>query len=318
MGCCRWRKSVNPTDEIDLKLFDREAIVLRVNYEEKTYESYFNTELGQRTRVYFPLGQVQEGNLGFDSAAHSLNKSLWSLLGYPFRTSPTFNGSTMQDIADEMETFLGKELGSMPTMKVNILFQYKKPDYITTAHGREWADRREPYYRYDIYEEQQKLLMNIHRCLGHRVLAIYASPALRDVDDMVKAYLKRKIIQSSNFVAVDRLDSHHRNNYTCAGRHSRAYSEPEEIHNLDLIELLDGFQNAESPVQPRSNSELIIRFARDVASAVSETPDWSSPFERLNRLFADYRQYELVFSLLTMRNFGQLTGIQWVTSLMRK
>ena len=63
---------------------------MRVNYEEKTFESYFNNELDSRTSVYFPFGQVQEGSIGADSAAFSKNRRLWWRLGHPFIFSLPF------------------------------------------------------------------------------------------------------------------------------------------------------------------------------------------------------------------------------------
>jgi len=47
---------------------------MRTKYEEKTYESYFNSELSQKADIYFPIGQVQEGNFAFDAAYFIRNK----------------------------------------------------------------------------------------------------------------------------------------------------------------------------------------------------------------------------------------------------
>jgi hypothetical protein len=34
---------------------------MRIGFEEKSYENYFNNELSIKTDIYFPLGQVLEG-----------------------------------------------------------------------------------------------------------------------------------------------------------------------------------------------------------------------------------------------------------------
>lgn len=52
-------------------------------YEEKTYENYFNAELDRRVEVYFPFGQVQEGGIGADAAAFSSDRWLWGRIGFP-------------------------------------------------------------------------------------------------------------------------------------------------------------------------------------------------------------------------------------------
>lgn len=98
---------------------------MRSEFEEKTYESYFNSELDKFTNIYFPLGQVQEGSLGFDSSAYSKNRKLWRNLGSPFFWQPRFKGYELREIADEMERSLGIHINNLPKIKINILFQYK-------------------------------------------------------------------------------------------------------------------------------------------------------------------------------------------------
>jgi hypothetical protein len=49
---------------------------MKPRFEEKTFESYFNTELDQRASIYFPFGQVQEGGIGADASAMSRSRRL--------------------------------------------------------------------------------------------------------------------------------------------------------------------------------------------------------------------------------------------------
>src|SRR5258705_611300 len=134
---------------------------MTANFEEKSYEQFFNSELDSKTSVYFPLGQVQEGFLGFDVNAMSRNRRLWRLLGHPFWFFPDFPGVQLREIADEMERFLRVHINELPRMKTNLLFQYKRPEYIKSALGTEWKHWKNPYYRYDIYMPQQNLLSHI-------------------------------------------------------------------------------------------------------------------------------------------------------------
>lgn len=112
---------------------------MKATFEEKTYESYFNSELDRNSDIYYPPGQVLEGSLGFDASALSRNRRIWRSLGYPFWLQPHFKGVSLREIADEMEDILNIELDDIPTMKANILFQYKRPEYITSALGKEWS-----------------------------------------------------------------------------------------------------------------------------------------------------------------------------------
>lgn len=287
---------------------------MRATFEEKTYENYFNSELARRTDIYFPLGQVQEGSLGFDSSALSSNKQLWRRLGYSFWFYPPFAGLELKEIADEMEYFLGVTLDKIPRIKTNLLFQYKKPTYIKIARGSEWANWNKPYYRYDIYKEQQDLLMYIDNQFGTRVFIVYASPALHDVNDLVTAHLNRQIISVSNFRKASELNPHHRNTYTQSGTFSIACSEPEIIENFDLIKTIEG-ENSDNYNRDETNRASIINFRKQIVSLVAENQYYSSSFKKLNEQHSNLEKYELLYSHLILSNFRLLTGTQWLAKI---
>lgn len=285
---------------------------MRARFEEKSYEGYFNIELANKADVFFPLGQVQEGFLGFDSSAFVKNRGLWKRLGFPYWFKIPFVGVPLQEIADEMEFILDRTIDSIPQIKSNLLFQYKKPEYITVNRGREWRHWNEPYYRYDIYQEQQELLMNIENRLSDKVFVAYASPALHKVDDLVKAYLNEKIIGISNFCRASDLNGHRRNTYTNSGRYSIACSEPERIDNLNLIDVLNSFDNNKID---SSNRDFIIDFREKLVSITSESQYYGTLFHELNEQYSKVKQYKLFYSHLVLNNFKQLTGIQWLGKL---
>lgn len=287
---------------------------MKATFEEKTYENYFNSELTRQTDIYFPLGQVQEGSLGFDSSALSSNRRLWKSFGHPFWFFPPFAGVELRKIADEMERFLGVILDNIPRMKSNLLFQYKKPEYIKTSRGSDWTHWNEPYYRYDIYQEQQALLMRIDNQFGTKVFIVYASPALHDVNELVTAHLNRQIINISNFRKASELNGHHRNTYTQAGRHSIACSKPEEIENFDLIKAINSL-NFDSNKTDENNRDFVINFRKQIVSIVSENRYYSTSFSKLNEQYSKIEQYELFYSHLILNNFKLLTGTQWLVKL---
>jgi hypothetical protein len=49
---------------------------MKATFEEKTYESYFNSELARRSSIYYPIGQAQKRLLGFDSPAYTYDTYL--------------------------------------------------------------------------------------------------------------------------------------------------------------------------------------------------------------------------------------------------
>jgi len=284
---------------------------MRAKFEEKTYENYFNSELARQTSIYFPLGQVQEGSLGFDSSALSSNRKLWKKLGYPFWFFNPFSGVDLLEIADEMEYYLSVELDNIPKIKTNLLFQYKKPAYITSVLGSEWKHWNVPYYRYQIYKEQHDLLMHLESKFGKKVFIVYASPALHDVDELVKAYTTRQIINKSNFRKAHELDTHHRNTYIKSGTFSIAFSSPEKIDNFNLIETINSLtSNDDKFIQ--TNRTAIIDFAKQVSSVMNENQYYSNSFKLLNEQFSEVEKYELFYSHLILFNLRQLTGLQWL------
>ena len=289
---------------------------MRATFEEKTYENYFNAELDRVSSIFFPLGQVQEGNLGFDSSALSTNRKLWRRLGFPFWFFPPFDGISLRDIADEMEHFLGIVINDMPIMKANLLFQYKRPELITMSTGSEWTHWNEPYFRYDVYKEQHDLLMQIDSKFSSKMLVVYASPAVHDINELVTLKINRQIISNSNFKKSSDLNGHHRNTYIKAGTHSIACSDPEKIDNLDLLKQLETVGNNSNETNDDEDNRLfIINFRKQMVALVYENKYYGESFKKLNNEIDKIKSSELFYSFLIMSNFRFLTGVQWLVKL---
>lgn len=286
---------------------------MKAEFEEKTYESYFNTELDKHSEIYFPLGQVQEGSLGFDASSFSKNRRLWKKLGYPFWFRPHFEGLKLSEIADEMEHYLRVELNNIPNMKANLLFQYKRPEYITTTNGAEWTYWNKPYFRYDIYQTQQDLLMHIHNKFKSKIHIIYASPVTIDINELVKH--RKNILNYSNYTRAVDLQGHHCNTYISSGTYSIACSEPERIENINILELLESLSVQSTKTDNITNMEFIINFSSKIQSIVSNNTYYSQAFNELNQDIAEIQEYKLFHSLLSMRNYRQITGSQWLVKI---
>lgn len=279
-------------------------------YEEKTFESYFNSELDQRSNVYFALGQVQEGALGFDSSAHTRNRRLWDFLGYPFWFFSDFAGVDFQDIARNMGEHLVREINNIPPIKVNLLLQYKRPEPISSPNAKEWQHWKEPYFRYRINDHQQKLLEKLHDQFGTRALVLYAAPAIATVDELMKIKIQKKIIENTNFCKADSLRTHHTNTYTKAGTHSIACSEPEQIDRFDLLEEI---AKMESP-SVTENARAIKEFAESVKKTVLDGPAFGNALrERLGEFEGKGLDGgSLLAALRDMAVVREITGLQWI------
>lgn len=287
---------------------------MKASFEEKSYESYFNTELASLTDIYFPLGQVQEGSLGFDASAMTRNRRLWRALGHPFWFFPHFGGVSLLEIAEDMEHFLGVALDNMPDMKANLLFQYKRPEFITKSSGAEWNHWNQPYYRYDIFREQHDLLMRIDASFGLQDFIVYAAPALINVNELVDAYIKRQIINLSNFRKASELSGHHRNTYTREGRYSICCSEPERSENFDLIKELNKLEIS-GEISDNYNRNFIKNVSNHISGIMSEHRDYAKAYLKLRDHYSKFEQYNLLYSHLLMKNFSQLTGMQWLVKI---
>ena len=281
---------------------------MNAEFEEKTYENYFNTELDTKSSIYFPFGQVQEGVIGIDSAANSRNRRLWRMLGYPFWFRPHFPGADLSEIAKEMQRYIGEEVCHIPPMQVNLLIQYKRPEYIISRLGKEWDHWNKSYYRYDIYKTQHDLLIHLEKIFGAEALIIYAAPAISKISELVNIKKQRKIIDNSNFKKAAELTGHERNTYIEAGTYSIACSEPERIDNFHLVELLASQQKSNN----LSNKEFIIRANEKAIKGLSNFKVYFAAYNSLMEEYAEIKNYNLLYSFISMKAIKELTGIQWL------
>lgn len=281
-------------------------------YEEKTFESYFNVELDQRSEIYFPFGQVQEGGIGADAAAMSRHPGLWKILGYRYY-SHRFAGEDLRIVADDMERLLRHEIRNIPSIKANLLFQYKRPEIITTSRGAEWRHWKQRYFRYEIYSKQQKLLEHLDGNFGSKALIIYASPAIGDINDLVQAKLSGKIIETTNFCRASSLRGHHRNTYIRSGLHSIACSAPEELPSFDLLTRLEQLE-AHSREQ---NLETILEFTSLMRGAIEDSFYLRGSYRALIAPFEELHlsEFRLLFAHISMGVIRDLTGIQWLVAI---
>ncbi|MDR3224773.1 MAG: hypothetical protein LBT52_00565, partial [Clostridiales Family XIII bacterium] len=202
---------------------------MNVNFEEKTFEYYLNYELELRGGVVFPFGQVQEGSIGADAAAHIKTRELAVLIGLlPLAIKKGEDIGRLVKYANPLVD------SRFPTLRANVLFQYKRPYYITTGRGKEYSEWSKPYYRYRIDKptgQLDKLFRVDHHFSG--VTAIYAAPAIHEATALVEAHNVKNIIENTNFVLASKLREHSCVTYATAGRISKAHSNVDKIEQLN-------------------------------------------------------------------------------------
>lgn len=282
---------------------------MRVQYEEKTFESYFNAELSQRGIFFFPPGQVQEGSMGADAVVMCRNRRLWRRFGYPYLFTLPFAGASYREMAEEMEKYLQREITDVPDIRGNIFFQYKRSQFMVLKSAEEWSHWNEPYYRYDIYQEQQLLLERLHSKFGSSVLILYAAPAVQDVGQLVDLHITGKVIANTNFRPAHELSGHRRNTFKDAGGHSWACSDPVRLNAF-------AFDSAITELKlPRSEAVASFKTLGSSVHEVLVNSSYRKPYENLRKLYGVgelAQRAPLLASYLTMTVLREITGIQWV------
>ncbi len=285
---------------------------MKPKFEEKTFESYFNNELDQKSSIYFPFGQVQEGGIGADAAAHSRNWRLWRRLGYPFSFRAPFEGEDLTKISQEMESLLGREISNIPPIKANLLFQYKRPEVIASPQGAEWPHWRRKYFRYDIDQDQHRLLTHIEVRFGAKALVLYASPAVEDVNELVRLKRSRQIVENTNFRKASELTGHSRNTYVKAGTHSIACSDPVRHERYDLLEYLRHLP----AIPDMSNEDVIVEFCEGVRLSAQEDEAIGSSYRMVLQEYSDagFSTYPLLYANISLFILREVSGLQWLAA----
>lgn len=282
---------------------------MRVQYEEKTFESYFNAELTQRGIFYFPPGQVQEGSIGADAVALNRSRWLWRKLGVPYWIRLPFQGASYREMAEEMERHLNHEITDVPDIRGNVLFQYKRSEYMVMPSAKEWHYWNSPFFRYDIYPEQQALLEHLHSKFAARVLVVYAAPAIQDVGELVDLHVAQQLISRTNFRPAHELAGHKRNTFVEPGAHSVACSDPVRLEAFNFEEALLKF-----PPNDVENRSTLITFSKEVEEVVLRT-SFARPFRTLINQYGLQNlsaRAPLLQAYATMSAVREVTGLQWL------
>ena len=199
-----------------------------VKFKEKTYESYFQTELGRLTNVSFAPDQTDEGLLGFDGAFFIPFIGMTGVFPYVragrWRRFVGMSASEIDRFGDELNDRL-------PPFNLNLFVQYKRPERMARSNAAEWPSWGAAYYRYTTDHRQQHLLEKIANVAHGRAAVVYASPAFWSNSDLFAHARDGTIVAHSNIADVANLTGHHRFSYREAGHHGIGHSEPQPLES---------------------------------------------------------------------------------------
>jgi len=295
---------------------------MRVNYEEKTFEIFFNMEISNKLSACFPLGQALEGFLGADFVAMSSSVSLSKIItGDPFLLYYC-KGATLEEIIDIKKTFLTTKsihklnsiymglINKLPPMKSNLLFQYKKPEYMLTANALEWDAWNQPYYRYDLYDGdtfQHSTLVELSEKLVNIAKVVYASPAISSINELIDSYNNKNLLNETNFTDVSNLKGHGRNTYIKSGYNSIACSEYTKVESIPVDKLNKNYNSKKF----NNNCDYIIYFSSTLEESMKNTYLYEA-YKSLNQNNYEYHNFKLLYAMSKINNCLLILGLRWL------
>lgn len=129
-----------------------------------------------------------------------------------------FSYSIVREIEDRYFTFTNCQISLMPEWINQIVegrkgydvafkpiyLQFKLPQYITSAHGKDWnAYSKTPYYQFYLRNRQHNILMNLSRVKGNSVF--YCSPSFVTYDEYRRYHTNHEVAENSMFVNCSSL-----------------------------------------------------------------------------------------------------------------
>lgn len=288
---------------------------MRCEFEEKTYEQYHNMELVSGDKIFFPPGQLQEKSLGIDVALFSKNRKFWRLWGY-YKWFMLWSFPTGISLSDLLEYALWEKLKDIinaedfPTFKFNIFIQYKRPEYIKSARGKEYRFWMKPYFRYDILQHQQDILFSLEQKLDRKAIVTYAAPAFYKMNELLNFFSMGKLVENSNYVKPSALDGHTRWTYINGGIRGIAFSEPEENEGFSFWKELKEIREQTEGIRYENNTEFLEYTANMLVETLKDSGYYWRVFSRIIELL-HLPEHRLGRNLIKIYTFLLITRVRW-------
>jgi len=279
---------------------------LQCEFEEKQYEQPLNYELASKRRIY-PAGQRFENKLAIDAAIFSRNPEFWKLWkdvsGFGWRAGLKLT----PDLWDNIEQVVNSDL--FPKFKFNLFVQHKRPEYISSPSGAEYFFWNQPYFRYNIVDNQQKILHKLERRVSSEAIVVYACPSFWRRADLWR-YMNGKLVENSNFVQPTSLQGHGRYTFLKGGNFGGAFSEPREIPSLNILADID--RVFEKDIRFESNTQFLRKLAMTVRAVIKEDsdPETREAFLSIERTIG-FPEHEFGNDLVSILTFTYITVTTW-------
>jgi len=289
---------------------------MKCEFEEKSFEAAFNTELTRRTNLFFAPGQCAEGWLGFDFSLYLDDPILWELFVYIRRRRRTRRGIgiTLQ----EMEGWLDDAVRRAPDIKHNLFIQYKRSDYLKGPRAKERSSWSKPYYRYKITSHQHKLLKDISKNANGRAAVVYAAPAFYKSKTLYQLQISAKIIESSNIADVGLIGMSHKHfTFDSAGNFGKGHSKPEDVESPSFDNIIEKISSSQPQPFIQHIKELGALINESVSDSIYDKKLWKlAKKAALQSVFyylgddQDIAEIEngVIGAIISISAFSRLTG----------
>ena len=273
---------------------------MKIGFSERTYEKYMDKYLSKRGDIFSPdLGD--EKVLGFDSAFFTEEYPIWVF--YP----PKIGVIATPQLWNIVPNLLSNP-DILPSFRLNLFVQYKRPVYIIRSNGNEWGSWNRPYFRYKLTMHQQRALVRLEHNTKDTAVVLYAAPAFRTALELDDHYINGTIVLQSNFVEPHEHQNHHVYTYVNAGGDGRGFSEESRVRTVNFTEKIESALSDSRRYD--SNYEFIDNLYLSIVKVMerSET-NLSMVFKRiLNRTYSDYT---IIDKIEKISQFTSLMDLSW-------
>jgi len=237
---------------------------LFVEFKEKTFESYFVSELSRKSKHIYCPDQTDEKYLGFDAMFYM---PYWRHCFWRFGSH---FGAWMQGITARKINDMGNDFNRVfPDLKANLFFQFKRPEILTTPRAKEWRHWSGPYFRFSLYPHQHQILTDLSRCTSGNARVLYAAPKLSKTADLIKAANDNKIVKKTQVVEAGMLAGHTKCSYSSTSNPALGHSEPEEVGAFQI----EGFIQEMDSLDSQTFTQTTKRLGSNIKKALAENSE---------------------------------------------
>lgn len=275
-------------------------------FEEKEYESPLYHQLGRDPRIWSP-GQVLENRIGFDHALYSAMNAVWiahgltrHLPGLALSRHPWFRSHFMPRRAT----------WKPPSFRLNLFIQAKRPQWGTrpTAQVKRLGLTDGPYWKFELDDNQQKVLQRLDRKAGKKALIVYAAAVFHKKTHLYHHTRLGTVAENSTFPSARALTGHRAWYYQQPGSKGVAASTPTSHDEGPIFERIqreiDAVRETDTDQAWSDNLQIL---SQDIESVLEdgdleETAARAEYFEAVR----SFRGYDEVLPNPAERSFAEI------------